>query len=132
LPEHVARGFAANFYAESNWDPGINEIEPIVPGSRGGFGLAQWTGPRRVAFEEYARDRGAPLDDVDAQLDFLMYELQGPESRAASRIMVTNTPEEATRAVSDHFLRPGIPRMSARMKGLQKLSQDQYAAIFGD
>ena len=38
--EHVADGFVMNFKDESGLNPGINEQNPIVPGSRGGFGLA--------------------------------------------------------------------------------------------
>jgi hypothetical protein len=60
MPEHIAEGFALNFQDESGMNPGINEASPIVPGSRGGFGLAQWTGPRRDALEGYATNSGRP------------------------------------------------------------------------
>jgi hypothetical protein len=72
LPPHVAAGIVENLKDESGLDPGINEVEPLVPGSRGGFGLAQWTGPRRVALENYAAQRGANIADPQLQLDFLM------------------------------------------------------------
>lgn len=36
LPEHVADAFVVNFQDESGLNPGINEANPIVPGSRGG------------------------------------------------------------------------------------------------
>src|SRR5688572_28294195 len=87
LPPHVAQGFVMNMQDESRLNPGINEANPIVPGSRGGFGLNQWTGPRRRAYEAFAQSRGAPLDNVDAQLDFTMAELQGPENAAFKKIM---------------------------------------------
>lgn len=113
LPEHVADGFVMNFQDESGLNPGINEISPIVPGSRGGYGLYQLTGPRRRAYEAYAADRGIPLDSVDGQLDFLMTELQGPEARAASAIMSTKTPGEAGAAIVNEFLRPS-PEYAAK------------------
>ena len=47
VPLHVAQGVTARLNGESRLDPGINEVSPTVAGSRGGFGLAQWTGPRR-------------------------------------------------------------------------------------
>ena len=75
LPEHVADGFMMNFQDESGFNPGINEKNPTVAGSRGGFGLAQWTGPRRRAYESFAAQRGVDPADTDAQLDFLMTEL---------------------------------------------------------
>lgn len=71
-----------NFQDESGLNPGINERNPLVPGSRGGFGLYQLTGPRRRAYEQFANQRGVAPFDIDAQLDFMMTELQGPESRS--------------------------------------------------
>ena len=111
----VAQGIVANMKAESNLQPGINEIAPVVPGSRGGFGLNQWTGPRRVAYEQFAAERGAPLDDLQTQLDFTMYELQGPEKAAYAALQGVQDPIEAARIYSERFLRPGIPNMDKRL-----------------
>lgn len=111
----VAQGIVANMKAESNLQPGINEISPVVPGSRGGFGLNQWTGPRRVAYEQFAAARGAPLDDLQTQLDFTMYELQGPERAAYAALQGVQDPIEAARIYSEQFLRPGIPNMARRL-----------------
>ena len=111
----VAQGIVANMKAESNLQPGINEISPVVPGSRGGFGLNQWTGPRRVAYEQFAAERGAPLDDLQTQLDFTMYELQGPEKAAYAALQGVQDPIEAARIYSERFLRPGIPNMNKRL-----------------
>lgn len=111
----VAQGIVANMKAESNLQPGINEISPVVPGSRGGFGLNQWTGPRRVAYEQFAAERGAPLDDLQTQLDFTMYELQGPEKAAYTALQGVQDPLEAARIYSERFLRPGIPNMDKRL-----------------
>ena len=115
MPLHIAQGVVANMRAESNLQPGINEIAPIVPGSRGGFGLNQWTGPRRVAYEQFAANRGAPLDDLQTQLDFTMYELQGPERAAYEALQGAQDPLEAARIYSERFLRPGIPNMEKRL-----------------
>jgi len=115
LPLHVAQGIVANMKAESRLDPGINEIAPIVPGSRGGFGLNQWTGPRRVQFEEYAAARGADPADVNTQLDFTLWELNNTESRAHDNLLATDNAIDAARVYSDDFLRPGIPHMDRRL-----------------
>jgi len=115
MPLHIAQGVVANMRAESRLDPGINEIAPLVPGSRGGFGLNQWTGPRRVAFERFAAERGVAPDNLDAQLDFTMLELQGPERAAWEALQGAQDPIEAARIYSDRFLRPGIPHMDKRL-----------------
>lgn len=115
LPEHVADGFVMNMKDESGLNPGINEIAPLVPGSRGGFGLYQLTGPRRVAYEQWATQNGFPLDSVDAQLDFLMMELQGPEAAAAQRIMAAPDAGSAAAAIVTDFLRPSPEHRDRRV-----------------
>jgi hypothetical protein len=115
LAPHVADGFVMNFGDESGLDPGINEIAPTVPGSRGGFGLAQWTGPRRVALEKFATERGASVADPNVQIDFLMMELQGPEAKAAQGIMSAPDANSAAQAIVRDFLRPAPENLDRRM-----------------
>ncbi len=126
LPQHVAQGIVANMIAESSLNPGINEISPTVPGSRGGYGLNQWTGPRRVQFEAFARDRGASLDDLDTQLDFTLWELQNTERRAGDALAGTESATDAARVYSNQFLRPGIPHMDTRLGNAARLSGGNY------
>lgn len=115
LPSHVADAFIMNFQDESGLNPGINEANPIVPGSRGGFGLAQWTGPRRRALEQFASQRGAPASDTDTQLDFLMTELQGPESGAFQAIMSSPDTGSAAASIVNKFLRPAEQHRESRV-----------------
>lgn len=114
LPAHVADAFVLNFQDESGLNPGINEQNPIVEGSRGGFGLAQWTGPRRRALEEFAAQRGTPVSDLDTQLDFLMTELQGPEAGAAEAILSAPDTGSAAQAIVNRFLRPAEEHRARR------------------
>lgn len=116
LPVPVADGFIMNFKDESSLNPNLNEAQPLVPGSRGGFGLAQWTGPRRVQLEQYAHNAGRSVSDVDTQLDFLMKELQGPESGAARSFMSAKTPQEAAVAIAQNFLRPAPENLERRVE----------------
>lgn len=114
MPQHVAEAFALNAMDESRMDPGINEIAPLVPGSRGGFGLMQWTGPRRKALEAFASERGVAVSDPNLQLDFLMTELQGPESGAAKAIYGAPDTKTAAAAIVNKFLRPAESNRSKR------------------
>lgn len=106
LPDHVARGIIANLRDESNLNPAISEQNPLVRGSRGGYGLAQWTGPRRRQLEAYAEDRGVSPADADVQLDFLMEELNTTESAAYRRLLRTDNAAEAAQVFLNHFERP--------------------------
>lgn len=131
VPEHVADGIVGNMIGESRLDPGINEIAPLVPGSRGGFGFNQWTGPRRRAFEAEAQRRGVPLDDVDFQIDYTMHELMGPERRAYDRLMTSSNSEEAARIYSEQFLRPGIPHLEGRLAHARRIAGARESGSFG-
>ena len=115
LPQHVADAFVMNFQDESGLDPSVNEKAPLVPGSRGGFGLAQWTGPRRMALEQFAAARGASAADPNLQMDFLMTELQGPEAKAASSIFAAPDSATAAQAIVRDFLRPAPENMDRRV-----------------
>ena len=115
LPDYVADAFLMNFEDESGFDPGINEIDPIVEGSRGGYGLYQATGPRRRAYEEFAKMRGAALDDPEAQIDFMIYELEGPERAAAESIFAAPDTRSAAIAIARDFLRPAPENLEKRV-----------------
>ena len=114
LPEHVAEGFVWNMQDESGLDPGINERNPIVEGSRGGYGLYQLTGPRRRAYEKVATEKGRDFNDIDLQLDFLVNELKTTEKRAGSLLSKTSTPQEAAAVIVEDFLRPSKEHMVRR------------------
>lgn len=114
LPEHIAQGFAMNMMDESGLDSGINEVSPLVEGSRGGFGLYQLTGPRRRQYEKFAEDRGVSPANTDAQLDFLMWELENTEKSAAQDIMNTSSAGEAGAAIVNRFLRPAAEHREKR------------------
>lgn len=115
LPPHVAQAFVMNFKDESGLNPGINEAKPLVPGSRGGFGLYQLTGPRRVAYENFAAQRGVDPSDTDAQLDFLMVEGKGPEKAAFQKIMAAPDVGSAAAAITTDFLRPAPQHQASRV-----------------
>ena len=78
LSPDQASGITGNLQAESGLRA-INEKNPLVAGSRGGFGWAQWTGPRRVAFEKYARDNNLDPKSDEANYGYLKKELQSAE-----------------------------------------------------
>jgi hypothetical protein len=114
MSPQIADAFVMNFQDESGLNPGINEKAPLVAGSRGGFGLAQWTGPRRRALEAFAADRGASPSDTGTQLDFLMSELNGPEKAAWAKIQGADTTGGAAAAIVNNFLRPAESHRAAR------------------
>ena len=96
-PEQAA-GIVGTFGAESGGQA-VNEVNPLVPGSRGGFGFAQWTGPRRVAFEQFAQANNLDPKSTDANIAFFANEFAQPQYDAVrAAVARARTPEEAAQA----------------------------------
>lgn len=112
-----AAGVVGNFMHESGGFNSLQEISPLVPGSRGGYGYAQWTGPRRRAFEEYVEQTGLDPSSYEANYGFLRHELANDpyERRQFDTVRNAQTAEEAARLISQNYLRPGIPHMDSRI-----------------
>jgi hypothetical protein len=67
-------GVISNLMAESRMTA-INEKDPLVKGSRGGFGWMQWTGQRRLDFEAYCKKNGLDPKSDEANYGFLLHDL---------------------------------------------------------
>lgn len=123
----AAVGMAANLSVESGFNPNINEKAPLVNNSRGGYGIAQWTGPRRDKVEDYLSRSVANSSDpyamLDGQMDFLTGEAKTTERRAFQKINQAKDPVEAAQAASDYFFRPGVPHMDKRMAEAKRISE---------
>lgn len=98
----------------------LQEIKPVVPGSRGGYGIMQWTGPRRVQFEAYCKRNGYDPSDMMANYKWLWNELKGPEGKVLSKLKAARTLADKVKVFSDTFLRPGIPHMESRIKWAER------------
>lgn len=128
LTRAQAAGIVGNLDHESGGFASLQEIAPVVPGSRGGYGYAQWTGPRRRQFEEWAEARGLPLNSYEANYGFLRYELtETPERRGLDAVRRHDTPSGAARDFSNTFLRPGIPHMDSRVSRAESYASGGWA-----
>jgi hypothetical protein len=122
LNEVQAAAFVGNLAHESGGFKSLQEIQPMIPGSRGGYGYAQWTGPRRRQFEGWTAEKGLDPTSYDANYGFLKHELSNtPERRVLNALRQANDPATATQIVSDQFLRPGIPGMGSRQRWTQRV-----------
>jgi hypothetical protein len=107
IPEHAARGMVAEAMAESGDFRQMQELNPLVPGSRGGANIMQWTGPRRVALEQFAARNGMDPMDRETGRRFLIEELRGPEgAKLLPHLMKSKDAWEAAQATRGIFLRP--------------------------
>jgi hypothetical protein len=110
-------GILGNFSQESSLNPRINEGGKVgAPLGVGGFGLAQWTGGRQNALVNFAKQRKMDPGDPALQADFLVYELEGPEKRAAESLRQAKSPEQAALVFRRDYERAGIPKDERRMQ----------------
>jgi hypothetical protein len=104
LTAEQASGPAGNAAAESGFEA-INERRPLVPGSRGGFGWFQLTGPRRVAFERWAKAKGLDPTSYAAQYGYLLEELRTTESNTLTHLRLCKTAKAAAETFGYYFER---------------------------
>lgn len=92
----------------------LQELKPLVAGSKGGYGIMQWTGPRRREYEAYCSRNKLDPADMDTNYKFLFVELKGPEGRVLEKMKYATTLDDKVEVFSKTFLRPGIPHMDSR------------------
>lgn len=110
-----AAAIAGNGGHESNGFTTLQETKPVVPGSRGGWGWFQWTGPRRRAFEAYCQRNGKDLRSDQANYDWLFVELKGAEGiKAIPRTVRAKRLEDKVKAFELAFLRAGVKHYASR------------------
>jgi hypothetical protein len=113
----------------------VQEAQPIS--GRGGIGWCQWTGPRRVQFEQYCSRNGLEPSKDETQYAFLFLELKSTEAKTIGAVARAKggAPgyEELddlaakTKAFMAAFERPGIPHFQGRVKW-SKMALESYEA----
>ena len=110
VPKTAAAGIVGNLMQESG--PNLNTTASGDSGAS--FGIAQWMGPRKRAFFDYAAREGKDPNSIDTQLEYLVYEGVTTEKSAWQKILGASTPEEAALVGAEKFWRPGIPNNERR------------------
>lgn len=116
LTDIQACGPFGNFGRETGGFRLLQEVAPTVKGSRGGWGWAQWTGPRRRAFEAWAKANKFGLATDEANYGFLLHELKTNYAAALSALKRTKTIEEAVRVFEVHYEGAGVKAMAERVR----------------
>jgi hypothetical protein len=97
----------------------LQEISPTVKGSRGGYGWAQWTGPRRRAFEAWCKKHGKDPSADATNYAYLYLELkgiEGTESGAVGKVASAVGLEAKVQAFEQAYLRAGVKHYDSRLK----------------
>jgi len=125
-----ASALVGNLDHESGGFKMLQELDPTVPGSRGGAGYGMWTGPRRKAFEQYVKENNLDPASYEANYGFLKHEITNDpyEAKQFAKFLATDTVDDATRVLSDSYLRPGKPNLDSRLARAQAYFGGEGAA----
>jgi hypothetical protein len=82
---------------------------------RGGLGWAQWTGPRRRAFEAYLAETGQDATDPEANYGFLKRELTTTHRKALAALKQTNDIQNATIVFENLYEAAGVKHYGSRL-----------------
>lgn len=112
-----------NFGHECAGFTAMQEINPVVEGSRGGYGWPMWTGARRRAYEAYCkRNKLDPASDK-ANYAYVFVELKGPEKRAIGALLKAKPSPTRSRPSNLPMSAPARSTMPAATSGRQSRSR---------
>lgn len=106
LKDFQAAGLLGNLGFESGGFLHLQEINPLVSGSAGGLGVAQWTGPRRRSFESWCAANHLSTSSDEGNYGFLLHELQGPYAYTVAALKKTISIEGAVFSAGQTYERP--------------------------
>lgn len=104
-----------NLGAETGGFTQLQEIRPTVPGSRGGFGWAQWTGPRRRQYEAYCKENNLEPKSDEANYGFLLKELKTTYSSTVQAVHKAKTLEDKVKAFEETYEKAGVKNYKSRI-----------------
>lgn len=107
-----AAGILGNIGQECGGFQYMHEIGQ--PEGKGGYGWAQWTGPRRKAFFAWCQEKHLDWHSDEANYGFLKYELINTEKSAIPALLKTATLAAAVKAFERNYERAGTPNYKAR------------------
>jgi hypothetical protein len=122
-------GVIGNLGHESGGFKYYQEINPTA--GRGGAGWAQWTGPRRTAFENYTRANGLNPNSYQANYGFLKNELTGTHSSALAALRKAQTVKDAVYAFEGAFEKAGVKNYASRMRYANSLGGSTISTYSG-
>lgn len=115
-----AAAILGNLGHESGGLMALQEISPTVQGSKGGYGWAQWTGPRRRKFMAWCqRNKLKPASD-EANFGYLLAELRGPYKGAIAAVKRAGGLAAKVKAFELQYEGAGVKHYASR---------NQWAAI---
>jgi murein DD-endopeptidase MepM/ murein hydrolase activator NlpD len=119
LEPHQAAGIAANFQAESGFNPSA------IGDNGKSHGIAQWRDSRWESLQNFAKQKNKRWDDFNLQLDFAWQEMNDKYSDMLSDLKSAKTSDEATKVVMLQYEIPS-DRSSSNIQKRQEIANSYY------
>ena len=129
ISKEDAAAILGNLGHESGGLANLQEDNPTVAGSRGGYGWAQWTGPRRRAFEARCKAKGLKPSSDEANYGFLVYELHSTERAAIPAVKTARNLTVKVAAFEEAYERAGVKHYDSRIKYAREALKAYVAAF---
>lgn len=97
-------GAFGNGGAESAGFAAFQEAKPIS--GRGGAGGWQWTGSRRVDFEQWCANNKLDPHDVDSSCKYFIHDLKTNFPKVLENLRATRTRDDAVRVIMNQYEKP--------------------------
>jgi hypothetical protein len=114
LDLNSAAAILGNLGHECGGFTNMQEDAPTVKGSKGGYGWAQWTGPRRRAFEAYCERNNLSPNDDRANYGWLFVELSTSEHAGIKAVKKPGSIADKVKAFEMNFERAGVKHYPSR------------------
>jgi len=125
-----ACGIMGNIGTETGGFKHLQEIKPVVAGSRGGYGWMQWTGPRRKKYEAWAKANNLDPAQDETNYRFLVHETLTDEYNSLVGLRKTTTIKASTETFMLLNLRPGVQHLDNRIQwGQRAMDATEAVAI---
>lgn len=111
-----AAACAGNGGHESGGFASLQETNPTVAGSKGGYGWFQWTGPRRRKFEAWCKANGVNPSSDEASIQYVIVELKGEQKAAVRATAKAAGLDAKVKAFEASFERAGVKHYDSRIK----------------
>ena len=112
LKDFQAAGIVGNLGHESNGFQTLHEIGQ--PDGKGGYGWAQWTGPRRRDFFDWCKENNLDWHSDAANEGFLFHELDTSYKSVITHLKTTKTLADATVLFEKEYEGAGVVNMVSR------------------
>lgn len=105
-----------NFGTESLGLTVLQEMHPVVPGSRGGYGWPQWTGTRRRLYESFCSTQGLKLSDDASNYAYIKFELMHDYRGVLPKLTAVATLNAKVAAFERYYEGAGVVNLNSRIQ----------------